>query len=74
MLMTQSPLRSPRYTIYDPLCVLLLIASVRHELPTPAAKPVAKPVRKPKTKAATKRRTPVIKTANDNALPFRPAA
>jgi hypothetical protein len=62
--------------IYDALCVLLLIASVRHELPVPAAKPVAKRARKPKAKAPAKRKAPVrkLKSANDNALPFRPAA
>jgi hypothetical protein len=61
--------------MWDPLAVMLLVASARH-LPTPATKPVAKPVHKPKAKASAKRKAPVkkLKTANDNVVPFKPAA
>jgi hypothetical protein len=60
--------------LWDPFAMLLLVASVRH-LPVPAANPVARPVRKPKARAAAKRKALTkLKTANDNVLPFRPAA
>ncbi len=63
--------------MWDPFAVLLLLASVRHDQPAPAAKPNAKPVRKPANRKAKAKRKPMTKpklvATNDNVI-LQPAA